>query len=202
MLLRRVREAVGNDVTLRVDANQGWDADQAIGIIRYWEDNAVDIACVEQPVPARDLDALAAVHAAVDTPILADESVWDHWDLAELIRRDAADMVNIKLAKSGGVAEAMRMARQAREAGVGVLLGSMMESTVGTAAAASLAAALRLTDPQDLDAGLWLARSPVEGGARYDGDVIRLSSAPGLGIQRLSSERAREAEGGADGGVR
>lgn len=185
MLLRAVRDAVGHGVTLRVDANQGYTRERAIRTIRAWEDDGMDIAFVEQPVAARALDDLAAVRAAVDTPILADESVWDAWDLADIVRRDAADAVNIKLAKCGGLTEAARMARQAERAGIGVLLGSMMESTVGIGAAASLALALRLADPQDLDAGLWLSTPPVAGGPRYERAGIRLPDAPGLGITGL-----------------
>lgn len=185
-LLRAIRETVGDDVTLRVDANQGFSRDEAIHTIRAWEDDGIGVAFVEQPVAARALDDLAAVRAAVDTPIMADESVWDRWDLTEVIRRGAADAVNIKLAKSGGLSEAMRMARQAEQAGVGVMLGSMMESTVGIAAAASLALALGLADPQDLDGGLWLSASPVFGGARYEGSSIRLPNVPGLGVTSLA----------------
>ena len=186
MLLRAIRDAVGDEVTLRVDANQGYGRDEAIRTIRGWEDDGIRVAFVEQPVAARALDDLAAVRAAVGTPIVADESVWDHWDLAEIIRRNAADTVNIKLAKSGGLSEALRMARQAEDAGIGVLLGSMMESTVGIAAAAGMAVALGLDGPQDLDAGLWLSASPVYGGARYEGTGIRLPDAPGLGITGLA----------------
>jgi o-succinylbenzoate synthase len=182
LLLREVRDAVGAGVTLRVDANQAWTRDQAIDIIRWWEDENIAVELVEQPVAARAIDDLAAVRAAVQTPILADESVRDHWDLAETIRRQAADAVNIKLAKTGGLDEAIRMAADAAAAGLGVLIGSMMESTVGIAAAASLASALGLTAAQDLDAGLWLAESPVIGGAIYDGASITLAEAPGLGI--------------------
>lgn len=182
-MLREVREAVGPDIVLRVDANQGWGVDQAVRTIRSWEDGGVDVAFVEQPVAARALDDLAAVRAAVDTPILADESVWDHWDLADVIRRSAADQVNVKLAKCGGLSKAQSMARQATEAGIGLLLGSMMESTVGIAAAASLASALGLSEAQDLDAGSWLSASPVDGGAQYRGHRIRLADAPGLGIE-------------------
>jgi o-succinylbenzoate synthase len=186
-MMRAVREAVGTSAVLRVDANQGWSLGQAIETIRAWEDDGIGVAFVEQPVAARALDDLAAVRAAVETPILADESVWDHWDLMEAIRRSAADMVNIKLAKSGGIREAQRMAQLAAEAGVGVLLGSMMESTVGIAAAASLSAALHLHAAQDLDAGTWLSAPAVTGGAYYAADSIRLSPEAGLGIHGLSS---------------
>jgi o-succinylbenzoate synthase len=195
LLLREVRGAVGAGVTLRVDANQGWTRDQAIDIIRWWEDENIGVELVEQPVAARAIDDLAAVRSAVQTPILADESVWDRWDLTEIIRRRAADAVNIKLAKTGGLDEAKRMAADAAAAGVGVLIGSMMESTVGIAAAASLASALGLTAAQDLDAGLWLASSPVTGGATYDGASITLAEAPGLGITGLARTGSRYREG-------
>jgi L-Ala-D/L-Glu epimerase / N-acetyl-D-glutamate racemase len=187
LLLRQVRDAVGVGVTLRVDANQGWTRQQAIETIRWWEDQDIGVEFVEQPVAARAIDDLAVVRSAAQTPILADESVWDHWDLAEVISRQAADAVNIKLAKTGGLGEAKRMAEDAAAAGVGVLFGSMMESTVGIAAAASLASALGVSGAQDLDAGLWLAASPVTGGARYDGPTLTLAAEPGLGISGLAT---------------
>lgn len=187
LLLRQVRDAVGAGVTLRVDANQAWTRRQAIDTIRWWEDESIGVELVEQPVAARAIDDLAAVRSAVETPILADESVRDHWDLAEVIRMHAADAVNIKLAKTGGIDEAKRMAVDAAAAGVGVLFGSMMESTVGIAAAASLASALGVTGAHDLDAGLWLAASPVVGGAQYDGPTVKLASQPGLGISGLAT---------------
>jgi o-succinylbenzoate synthase len=187
-ILRAVREVVGKGVVLRVDANQGWSVREAVEIIRDWEDNGLAIELVEQPVAARDLDGLAAVHASVATPILADESVWNGGDLRQLLRRGAADLVNLKLAKAGGISECVRMAELAAEHGVGLLVGSMMESQVGVAAAASLAAAL-FTDrelAQDLDAGLWMHSSPVHGGISYDGDRIRLANSPGLGISGIT----------------
>jgi L-alanine-DL-glutamate epimerase-like enolase superfamily enzyme len=191
VLLRQIRDAVGADVTLRVDANQGWDREQAIDTIRWWEDEDIRVEFVEQPVAARAVADLAAVRSAVSTPILADESVWDHWDLAEVIRMGAADAVNIKLAKTGSIDEAKRMAADAAAAGVGVLFGSMMESTVGIAAAASLASALGVTGAQDLDAGLWLAASPVMGGAQYLGSSVTLAAEPGLGISGLATATRR-----------
>lgn len=191
LLLRQIRDAVGADVTLRVDANQGWDREQAIDTIRWWEDEDIRVEFVEQPVAARAMADLAAVRSAVSTPILADESVWDHWDLAEVIRLGAADAVNIKLAKTGSIDEAKRMAADAAAAGVGVLFGSMMESTVGIAAAASLASALGVTGAQDLDAALWLATSPVMGGAQYLGSSVTLAAEPGLGISGLATAARR-----------
>jgi L-alanine-DL-glutamate epimerase-like enolase superfamily enzyme len=183
---RALRDAVGHEVALRIDANQAWDRDEAVRTIRALEDAGVDVELVEQPVSADDIDALAAVSAAVDTPIMADESVWTTRQLREVIARRGADMVNVKLAKAGGLREARALVELARRHGVGVVVGCMAESHVGVAAAAALATT---APPQvhDLDGGRWLSQSPVEGGVHYDGARIALSPAAGLGIRSLHS---------------
>lgn len=186
--LAALRAELGSDIALRVDANQAWAPETAIRIIRDAEQAGIGLEFVEQPVAARDLDGLAAVTAAVDTPILADESVWTADDLRGIVHRRAADFVNIKLAKTGGPTEALRLAAEARAAGVGVLVGCMMESAVGVASAASLAAAIRPDAVHDLDAGLWLRSSPVAGGLEYAGDRAVLSEAAGLGILGLAGQ--------------
>ncbi|MGD8167885.1 dipeptide epimerase [Herbiconiux sp. P16] len=186
--VRAVRDAVGPDVGLRVDANQAWSTGEAIEIIRAWEETGVALEFVEQPVAARELDALQAVTAEVGTPILADESVWDAGDLREIIHRRAADAVNLKLAKTGGLTAARSMAAAAARASMGVIVGCMMESTVGIGAAAALAGSLgdlTAARPQDLDAGLWLADAAVAGGATYSGDRILLPAEPGAGVAGL-----------------
>jgi L-alanine-DL-glutamate epimerase-like enolase superfamily enzyme len=193
--VRAVRQAVGPDVRLRVDANQGWTAEKAITIVRGWEDAGTGIEFVEQPVAARRLDDLALVTSSVDTPILADEAVWDTADLREIIRRRAADAVNLKLAKIGGLTEARAMAALAAGSSMRVIVGCMMESTVGIGAAASLVSSLgpQLTgEPQDIDAGLWLSASAIDGGVVYSGDRITLPAAPGAGIEGLHA-RTRSA---------
>ena len=193
-VLRRVRAEVGAGIGLRVDANQGWTAEQAVSVISAWEDAGLGIEMVEQPVAMDDLDALEFVTRHVNTPILADEAVWTTRDLTEVIRRHAADMVNIKLAKTGGLREALRMAELARHNDVAVIVGCMMESHVGISAAASLACALEATGAatrstaHDLDAGLWMKRSPVTGGAAYRRDVVHLPGAAGLGISGLVAD--------------
>lgn len=184
--VRAVRERVGPKVTIRLDANQGWDRRQAVRTIRAIEDAGLDVELVEQPVPAHDLDGLAWVTDRVDTPVLADEAVYGVRDLVELIRRRAADMVNVKLAKCGGLSAARAMLSLAEAYGVEALVGSMMESPIGVGAAASLAAAHggRLVD--DLDAAWWAAASPVRGGLSYDGATVVLPDSPGLGIEGLA----------------
>ncbi len=184
--VRAVREAVGPDVTVRLDANQGWTAREAIRAIRALEDAGTDVELVEQPVAAWDLDGLAAVTAAVDTPVMADESCFGLRDLTAIIRLRAADLVNVKLAKCGGLRNARTLLELAAAHGVGAILGSMMEGPIGVGAAASLAAAHGSTLVNDLDAAWWLESSPVRGGITYDGDTVALPDGPGLGIEGLA----------------
>jgi L-Ala-D/L-Glu epimerase len=186
-VLVAVRRAVGAGVALRVDANQGWSAQQAVAIIGTLEDAGVDLEFVEQPVASDDVRALAFVTAHVSTPVVADEAVWTRRDLRDIVHHHGADLINVKLAKTGGIREALALAREARDNGVGVLVGCMAETHVGVAAGASMSTVLDAPRVHDLDGGLWLARSPVVGGATYEGSRVVLSSAPGLGINGVAA---------------
>ena len=197
--VRAVRAAVGPGITLRLDANQGWTPRQAVRIIGEIEAAGLDIELVEQPVTGWDLDGLAWVSQRVQTPIMADESVYSARDLVEVIRRRAADMVNVKLAKCGGISAARTLLSLAEEHGMGTIVGSMMEGPVGVGAAASLVAAYGTTAISDLDAAWWLAGSPLHGGSAapplhgglaYDGASVRLADAPGLGVTRMGEDES------------
>jgi L-alanine-DL-glutamate epimerase-like enolase superfamily enzyme len=183
--VRAVRSAVGPDVRIRLDANQGWTPREAVRVIRAIEDADLDVELVEQPVSGWDLDGLAWVSDRVDLPILADEAVYGVRDLVEVIRRRAADMVNVKLAKCGGLSTARVLLSLAEAQEMGTIVGSMMETEIGIGAAASLAAAYGTTAVSDLDAAWWLASSPVRGGIRYDGATVVLPDGPGLGVAGL-----------------
>ncbi|GAA1652603.1 L-Ala-D/L-Glu epimerase [Kribbella alba] len=185
--VRRIREAIGPDPRLRLDANQGWNRRDAVTAIRAMEDAGCDIELVEQPVPAPDLEAMAWISDRVSTPILADESVYGVRDLVAVIRHGAADLVNVKLAKCGGLGPARTLLELAREHGLGSIVGSMMESHVGVGAAAALVAAYPTTAVNDLDAAWWLKESPVAGGIRYEGSLIHLPTSPGLGVTGLAA---------------
>lgn len=186
-----VRAAVGRDVALRLDANQGWDAFEAVRVIRALESAGADVEVVEQPVPARDLLGLAHVTAHVETAVMADESLFTLEDLVEIIRLDAADLVNVKLAKCGGLTPALELLRVAHLHGFGTVVGSMMETHLGVGAAAALAAAVGTTSLPDLDAGWWSVASPFAGGPSYDGDGLVPSAQPGLGIRGTTEDDAR-----------
>ncbi|MEK8110065.1 enolase C-terminal domain-like protein [Micromonospora sp. M12] len=162
-------------------------------MIRDIEDAGLDVELVEQPVARWDLDGLAWVSDRVSVPILADEAVFGVRDLVEVIRRRAADLVNVKLAKCGGLHPARTLLDLATAHGLGTVVGSMMESQVGIGAAASLVAAYGTTAVADLDAAWWLAWSPVQGGIRYDGATVVLPNSPGLGILGLAEAKCRRA---------
>ncbi|MFI6757695.1 mandelate racemase/muconate lactonizing enzyme family protein [Micromonospora sp. NPDC050417] len=183
--VRAVRSAAGPDTLIRLDANQGWTPREAVRVIRGIEDAGLDVELVEQPVSRWDLDGLAWVSDRVTVPILADESVFGLRDLVTVIQRRAADMVNVKLAKCGGLGPARGLLELAAAHGMGTIVGSMMESQIGLAAAASLVAAYGTSTTSDLDAAWWLASSPVRGGIRYDGATVVLADAPGLGVDGL-----------------
>ncbi|MCL2490155.1 MAG: dipeptide epimerase [Propionibacteriaceae bacterium] len=176
-VISAVRAAVGPQVALRVDANQAWTPAQAIAFIRACEDGGYALEFVEQPVAAADITGLAAVRAATSTPIMADESAKTAADVARVIEAGAADLISVKLAKCGGLAEAKAIIGRVHAAGLGVIIGCMMESPVGVAAAAALAAATAPGQTHDLDAPLWLAPSvqaEFAGQARFSGPNIDL----------------------------
>ena len=185
--VRAVRSAVGPEVGIRLDANQGWSRHEAVEVIRALEDAALDVEFVEQPVVADDVEGLAWVRERVDLPLMADESCYGMSDLERIIRLGAADLVNVKLAKCGSLAVGARMLRRAHESGLGTIVGSMMESHVGVGAAAALVAAVPTTRVSDLDAAWWSVHSPVHGGIVYDCNVVRLPEGTGLGITGLST---------------
>jgi L-alanine-DL-glutamate epimerase-like enolase superfamily enzyme len=189
--LIEVRRAIGADVVLRVDANQAWARDDAVAKIRSFEDADIGVEYVEQPVGRDDIEGLAYVTSRVETPVMADESVWSRRELREVIRSRAADMINIKLAKCGGLREALGLLNMSRENDVDVVAGCMAESHVGIAAGAALASVIDSSAranvrPHDLDGGLLLTHSPVVGGVMYHGERVQLSEMPGTGIVGLA----------------
>jgi o-succinylbenzoate synthase len=193
--VRSVAQAAGAGTRLRIDANQAWTPRQAVRVITEMEDAGLPLEFVEQPVPRADIAGLAWVTAHVETAVLADEAVWDAAGVIDIARHRAADLVNLKLAKCGGLGPARRLIAVADACGLGVIFGSMMETHIGCGAAASLAAvhagggssSQRVTD---LDPPWLLQRSPVTDGMYLDGPRITLSDNPGLGITGLAESPA------------
>ncbi|MGM9956630.1 MAG: dipeptide epimerase [Peribacillus sp.] len=182
----RIREAVGDQVIIRVDANQGWTTKQAISIIREIDERKLNVDLVEQPVQAHDIDGLKEIKRSVNVPIMADESLFSPRDAMRLLSERAVDLLNIKLMKTGGIRRALQIADMAEVAGVECMIGSMMESTISVAAAAHLATAHPNITKIDLDAPLWIKDEPFEG-LQFKKDQLFITDKPGLGVKRKSS---------------
>ena len=183
--LREIRSAVGKDVLLRVDANQGWTPKQAIRTISFFEDEGFDIELVEQPVKAHDFEGLKYVTDSVETLILADEAVFSPRDAFTLLSMRAADLINIKLMKTGGIRNALAVCAMARACGVECMIGAMMETKISVTAACHLASAMPVITRADLDPPILCASDPVEGGAIYRGSRVTPADGPGLGISNI-----------------
>ena len=180
--IEAIRKAVGPDVILRVDANQGWAPKDAVRIIRAMEDRGLEIDLVEQPVHAHDFAGMQFVTGQVATPILADESVFSAEDAIALIQGRAADLINIKLMKTGGIYQAQKICAIAETYGVECMIGCMLESKISVSAGAHLAAAKGIITRADLDGPALCQIDPYEGGPTFDGPWIRMNDTPGLGI--------------------
>ncbi len=186
--MKEIRRAVGEEITLRVDANQGWTAAEAVVTIRAFEDALLHVALVEQPVSCHDFKGLKQVTASVETPILADESVFSCEDAARLLEEHAADMINIKLMKTGGIHQALRICDLADQYETTCMVGCMLESKVSVSAGAHLAAARSCVTMTDLDGPSLCAEDPYEGGPVFNGPDILLTNESGIGISRVPAE--------------
>jgi o-succinylbenzoate synthase len=180
--IAQIRQAVGKDIIIRVDANQGWEAKQSVRIIRAMEDKGLDIELVEQPVNAHDFAGMQFVTQNVDTKILADESVFSAEDAINIIKGRAADLINIKLMKTGGIHNAIKICDIAELYGVECMIGCMLESKISVSAAAHLAGAKRNITMADLDGPTLCKEDPYEGGPKFLANKIFLNETIGLGI--------------------
>lgn len=174
-IVRIVRQGAP-DKLLRADANAAWDVKTATRMAQVLSDNGFEL--LEQPVAAADVEGLRTLTAESPIPIIADESCITSGDVRALA--GAVHGINIKLSKCGGLAEARRMIADARRLEMRVMLGCMIESSLGITAAAHLAP---LVDYADLDGAALLAQDPFTGASIEDG-LIRLPAGPGLGVER------------------
>lgn len=184
--VKAIHAAVQGRALLRLDANQGWTAKQAVQAMRTLEEAGVVLELLEQPVKAADISGLKYVTDRVNTPVMADESVFNPGQVFDLIQQRAADIINIKLMKTGGLSNAIRIADIAAIYGVPCMIGCMIESSISVAAAVHLAVAKSdVITKVDLD-GPSLGRfNPVTGGVHFNESEITISDAPGLGITEV-----------------
>ncbi|MCI2047237.1 MAG: dipeptide epimerase [Faecalibacterium sp.] len=183
--LAAIRKVAGPACKLRIDANQGWNAKQAVRILYQMQQQGLDIEFCEQPVPAWDIDGLQYVTEHAPVPVLADESVFSDKDALTILQRHAADFVNIKLMKCGGIYNALHIASAAESYGVECMIGCMLEAKISVNAAVELACAKQVITKVDLDGPVLCREDPILGGAVFAEKTITVSPEAGMGIRGI-----------------
>ncbi len=178
--IRKIREAAGPDIKLRIDANQGWSYDDALHALTSMDRYRIEFC--EQPMRYWDDDKLPALKKASPVRIMADESVFDHHDAIRLIRAGACDYVNIKFAKSGGILEAQKIDAVCKDHQIPCMMGGMLESRVALTAFAHFALAHPNIRFYDMDTCMLGHKTdPVTGGVRYNGFFLEVPDSVGIG---------------------
>jgi len=186
--IKAIYASIADRALIRLDANQGWTPKQTVSVLRSLEESGVQLELVEQPVKGDDLDGMKYVNERVLTPVMADESSFGPREAIELISTRAADIINIKLMKAGGISSAVKIADIAGIYGVECMIGCMLESSIGVAAAAHIAAAKSSVITRvDLDAPSLAEYDPVTSGVKFDNAKITITDAPGLGITGIEN---------------
>jgi len=178
--LDAIRGAVGYKYPIRIDANQGWNVPQAIEALNKME--KFQIQFCEQPVPAWNIDGMRVVRNESPIPIMADESLFSPQDALKLIKAEACDYFNIKLMKSGGIRNAIKISNIGESAGIKCMVGCMLETKVALTAASHFVASSRNVVFADLDADSSHAVYPVIDGIKVEGGTITLPEKYGLGL--------------------
>lgn len=178
--IRQIRSAIGDAIILRIDANQGWSFDQAVEALTQLAPFRIEFC--EQPMRSWNDELLPELCRRSPIPLMADESVFTHHDAARIIRNKACAYINIKLAKSGGIREALRINQVAEKNGIACMMGGMLESRLALTANVHLAMACNNIHYYDLDTCLLgHLTDPVMGGVQFKGMHVSVGDAPGIG---------------------
>lgn len=178
--IKQIRTAVGDKTILRIDANQGWSYDEAVFALT--EIGKYNIQFCEQPMRKYNDYLLPQLCQLSPVKIMADESVFTHYDAERIIRENAAAYINIKFAKSGGIYEAIKINKVAEENNIPCMMGGMLESRVALTAKVHFAMAKQNIQFYDLDTCLLGHKvDPVTGGVQYNGMKLLLDTTPGIG---------------------
>lgn len=182
-IVRDIRQALGNEVQIRIDANMGWrTAKEALAAIHRMQE--FGILSVEQPLAPQDLDGLRLLRRSCEIPIMVDETVWSPADAWRVVQAEAADMLNVYVAESGGLQAARRIFDLADLAGIECAIGSMPEFGIGTAAQAHLGIAVPLLrHPSDVAGVLYQGDDLITAPLRIEGGKAYAPEGPGLGVE-------------------
>lgn len=178
--IKQIREAVGNKLKIRLDANQGWSFDAAVFALQSL--NKYDIEFCEQPMRTWYDDRLPELMALSPVKIMADESAYNHHDVRKQINSRSCHYVNIKLAKSGGMFEAKKIHDLAAESNIPCMMGGMLESRIALSAKLHFVYASPNIEFYDMDTCmLGHLEDPCTGGVTYDGYFLNIGDEPGIG---------------------
>ncbi len=179
-----IHNAVPKDTILRLDANQGWSKEDSVLVMKTIEAKGIISQCIEQPIKADDIAGLRFIKERIQTPILADEAVFNLAQAIFVLESGSADYLNIKLAKCGGISEAIKIANKAKEFGVSCMMGCMLEGPIGITASLHVVSALcDVITMIDLDAVALLSKPPTDCSVVFNESKIILSNESGLGIK-------------------
>lgn len=178
-----IKEAVGKEIQLRLDANEGYSVENALKLVRNLEKNGITIEILEQPTKADYLYSLKDVANQCSVPIMADETALSLRDNAKLVKLEIADMINIKLMKIGGITNAIKANTVTELAQVPVMVGCMNESMAAMSAGVHFACAFKNVQYADLDSALDFKNDIAKGGACYKEGYVIPSEKPGLGVE-------------------
>ncbi len=183
--LKRIRKAVGPDVPILTDANQGWSPKDAVKVIKAIESEKLNVSLVEQPVKAWDFEGMKYIREQTCSFIMADESCFSPRDAFKILSEKIADGLNIKLMKCAGLYNAKTIYSMASIFNTPCMAGCMLESPIGLTAMASFVSGKQLVKYVDLDPIYMIKENPIVGGARLENARIVLPDKPGLGIESL-----------------
>lgn len=177
---RAVRDAIGADIELRVDPNGGWSRSETLKALKAFAD--CDVSYVEQPLPGWDLEGLARIRKATGVPIMVDESVWNAHDVIKVAEAEAADIINIKLTKAGGLKNSLDMYATASALGLPCIIGTELEACVGVGAKLHLAASLENLPFACEFTELAFQKMAVNEALKLEEGRLRVPRGPGLGV--------------------
>lgn len=184
--VKAIYAAVEGKALIRLDANQGWTPKEAVYALHKLEHAGVRLELVEQPVKAHDLEGMKFVTERVHTPVMADESSFGPREVVDLIKMRAADIINIKLMKTGGISNAIKIADICSFYDMQCMIGCMLEASISVAAAVHVAVAKSdVITKIDLDGPTLCAYDPVKSSVKFDNADITIEDAPGLGITAI-----------------